>query len=365
MANGDHTISIATQTESRFHQIFPRGRVLFTAIVATLFVGLFSFGWESGPIELIWRAFAIAFGAMVAFGGAEQWPDRLPTWLARWVFQVLAVALSIPLLTFLIYVVTTPAGQPPFWQLEDRLLGFLMFVIPGELFGPWFALGALVRKKDAIARHQALAFDLQRSELERQALDARLRLLQAQVAPHFLFNTLANIRELVASGSDRASDVLDSLIQYLRAAIPSLDGKPHSVTDELASVRAYLELMQMRIPDRLQFTVTSPDQVPTVPCPPMVLLTLVENAVRHGIDPIERGGSIDVQVDLMDQRVVARVTDTGVGLSGQEGGSGTGIAALRERLRLLFGDRAELRIMERHPHGVIAEVHWPSSGGRQ
>ena len=93
----------------------------------------------------------------------------------------------------------------------------------GVLLAPWVALGALVRQREALAREQALAFELERSELERQALDARLRLLQAQVQPHFLFNTLANVRALVNAGSPRAPAVLDSLIAYLRAAVPRLN----------------------------------------------------------------------------------------------------------------------------------------------
>lgn len=338
-----------------------RGRLLFTASVATLFIALFSLGWESGPIALIWRAFVIAFGTMLAYGVLEQWPQNLPPWAARWVLQVVAVALSIPLVTFAIYVITTPAGAPPFWQVSDRLEGFFMFVAPGMLFAPWFALGALVRKKDAIARHQALAFELQRSELERQALDARMRLLQAQVTPHFLFNTLANIRELVESGSERAPAVLDNLIHYLRAAIPSLNGKPHTLGDELALVRAYLELMQMRIPDRLQYAINAPSSITQFNCPPMMLLTLVENAVRHGIDPAEEGGSIEVTVGRDTAQLHAQVIDTGIGLCANESGPGTGIAGLRERLDLLYGDQARLLISDHLPHGVNASVHWPAT----
>ena len=117
---------------------------------------------------------------------------------------------------------------------------------------PWIALGALVRQKEALAREQALALDLARSELDRQALDARLNLLQAQVAPHFLFNTLANVQALVETGSPKAPDVLRSLIAYLRAAVPRLNEPLTTFGQELDLVRAYLELMRMRMPDRLR-----------------------------------------------------------------------------------------------------------------
>jgi LytS/YehU family sensor histidine kinase len=125
----------------------------------------------------------------------------------------------------------------------------------GMLFSTYMTLGAMVRQRDAFVRHQALAFQLERSELERKALDARLRLLQAQVEPHFLFNTLANVREMVVQGLPQAATVLDSLIAYLRAAVPRLHEPATTLGQELDLVRAYLELMQIRMPDRLQFTI--------------------------------------------------------------------------------------------------------------
>ena len=214
----------------------------------------------------------------------------------------------------------------------------------GLLLAPWVALAALVRQKDALARHQALAFDLERSELERQALDARLRLLQAQVAPHFLFNTLANVQALVDAGSPQASAVLRSLIAYLRAAVPRLNEPATTLGQELQLVRAYLELMHMRMPDRLQFALHVDDAALALRCPPMTLLTLVENAVRHGIDPSEEGGRIDIHVQRRGDRCVVRVSDTGAGLRPTGDGLGTGLSTLRERLQLTFGGDAQLRV---------------------
>src|SRR5213075_2244788 len=112
---------------------------------------------------------------------------------------------------------STPRGAPPFWEDHGRLDGWIMFTSLGLLVAPWTALAAIVRQKEAFARHQKLAF-----ALERRALDARLHLLQAQVAPHFLFNTLANVQALVDAGSPHAPIVLRSLIAYLRAAVPVL-----------------------------------------------------------------------------------------------------------------------------------------------
>jgi signal transduction histidine kinase len=290
--------------------------------------------------------------AMLLFGLFEQWPKRLPAWLARWVLQVLGVALAMPLGTFALSALANGAGGPPIWQLLEL----------GLLVAPWTALAVLVRQKETLARHQALAFALERSELERQALDARLHLLQAQVAPHFLFNTLANVQALADAGSPQAPAVLRSLIAYLRAAVPRLNEPGTTLGQELQLVQAYLELMHMRLPDRLQFALHVDETALALRCPPMTLLTLVENAVRHGIDPSEEGGRIDIHVQRRDDRCVVRVSDTGAGLRPSGNGLGTGLSTLRERLQLAFGGDAQLRVTGQRPRGVCAEVDLPAHG---
>lgn len=334
-------------------------RVLVTLGLAALIGLLFSTFWKTSVVGLLVRVVAVALFAMLAFGVVEQWPRRLPRWLPRWPLQVLAVAVTVPVSVTAIYVASTPAGAPPFWQTEERLFGFGMMTFTGLLLAPWVALGALVRQREAFAREQSLAFDLERSELERRALDARMRLLQAQVQPHFLFNTLANVRALVNAGSPRASAVLDSLIDYLRAAVPRLDAPACTLADEVQLVRAYLELMQMRLPDRLQFAIDVDEAALPLPCPPLTLMTLVENAVRHGIDPAEEGGRVDVRVRLRDGRCVIDVRDSGVGLRETGRSTGVGLASLRQRLQLAFGPQAQLRIAAREPRGVRAEIEFP------
>jgi LytS/YehU family sensor histidine kinase len=276
------------------------------------------------------------------------------------VLQVVGVAVVIPPFNAIMYWLSTPAGAPAFYHVKDRMDGYATLTVLGILVAPWVALGALVRQKEALARHQALAFDLERSELERQALDARLRLLQAQVAPHFLFNTLANVQALVAAGSPQASEVLRSLIAYLRAAVPRLNEPATTLDHELQLVQAYLELMHMRIPDRLQFAMHVDESARSLSCPPMTLLTLVENAVRHGIDPSEQGGRIDIHVRRHGDRCLVRVSDTGAGLRQAAGGLGTGLSTLRERLQLAFGEDAHLSVSAQQPQGVSAEIDFPA-----
>ena len=335
-------------------------RVLLALGVPALF-GLLNSLAPGAPAIHVTVAHAVAVGlvATLTFGILERYPKRLAPWLPRWVLQLVGVVIAVPvgvLLPHLVHMAIDEHAAHAVTQLQN--LGFL--IVEGLLFAPWIALGAMVRQRDVFARHQALEFELERSELERNALDARLKLLQAQVEPHFLFNTLANVQALVDVGSPQASKVLASLIAYLRAAVPRMHESSTTLGEELELVRAYLELMKMRMPDRLDFTLRADGLASAQQCPPMTLLTLVENAVRHGIDPCEEGGRIDIEARLVGGRCVIRVTDTGLGLAATGGGLGTGLATLRERLQLAFGGDARMTLKTVEPHGVRAEVDMPA-----
>jgi len=317
--------------------------------------------WRSDPVAAVIRTVVVGLVALALFSLFERWPRRLPRGLARWALQVVAVGLAIPPAAAVVFWLANPAGAPAFYLVAENMRHYSALTALGVFVAPWTALAALVRQKEALARTQALAFDLERSELERQALDARLRLLQAQIAPHFLFNTLANVQALVDAGSPQASRVLASLIAYLRAAVPRLNEPATTMGQEVKLVRAYLELMHMRMPDRLRFAVHADDAALALRCPPTTLLTLVENAVRHGIDPSEDGGTIEIHVQKHGDRCLVRVSDTGSG-SGHNGGPGTGLATLRERLELAFRGDAELRVSPQEPQGFRAEVDMPALG---
>lgn len=337
-------------------------RLLFTFLFSFALGALFGLGWKSGWWSAVVRFVGLGFIVMLVFSLFEQWPKRLPNWLPRWVLQVVAVAACVPFATSVIWIASTPAGAPPFWKVQERMEGYGTLTGLGVFLSPWVALAALIRQKEALAREQALALELAQSEMERQALDARLNLLQAQVAPHFLFNTLANVQALVDSGSPQASEVLRSLVAYLRAAVPRLNEAATTLGQELQLVRAYLDLMRMRMPDRLQFELKADDSALGLRCPPMTLLTLVENAIRHGIDPTEEGGRIEVEIRRQGERCRVVVRDDGAGLQSTDRGLGTGLAALAERLQLIFGNAASLNVRSREPRGVIAELEFPARG---
>jgi sensor histidine kinase YesM len=317
-------------------------------------------GWGGSYRALLARLLIAGLLLLLVFAAFERHPAKLPEWLERWVLQVAAVALAVPFAVGVAYMFTSWGYTTSFGHDVKRQMGYAMIVGAGLLVAPWAALAALFRQVSGQARNRELAFALERSQLERQALHARVRLLQAQVEPHFLFNTLANVRELVDSGSPQASAVLESLIAYLRAAVPRLDAEAATLGQELELVRAYLEVMQMRIPDRLQFLVQADPALHALRFPAMALLTLVENAVRHGIDPAEEGGRIEVRVRRDAAQLHVQVLDTGVGLrAGSEAGGGTGLANLRERLLLLYRGRATLVLLPLSPHGTSAEIALP------
>ncbi len=328
-----------------------RGVALALAIalgVATLLNPIF----VTPFIVLLGRAMFIALALLVAFAAAGQWRQN---WLPRWLAQVLAVALATPVATLIVYLVSV-GGDIGAMRTPERVAGFAWTTGSGLMVGLVLALGALYRERDAQARAQELQFALERETLERQALDARLSLLHSQIEPHFLFNTLANVQELVESRSPRAAEVLRSLIAYLRAAMPRLQDGGATLGDEESLVRAYLELMLMRMPDRLRFDVRVDPALRGLRFPPMALLTLVENAVRHGIDPAENGGVIEVRAERdADGLVRVSVSDTGVGMS-EAAQPGTGLTNLRARLQAFFGASATLELSEQAPSGLLAQL---------
>ena len=330
---------------------------LLALLVAALLNPIFSVSFG----VLVGRMIFIAAVLLLAFGAAGAWhPRRMPPWLA----QVLVVVAAAPIATLLAYLPSVDGDLTKMLVHEGRLWGFIDITVTVLVIAPLLALGSLYRQRDAQARAAQLAFALERSTLEKEALDARLKLLQAQIEPHFLFNTLANVQALVESGSAQAAPVLTSLIAYLRAAMPRLQVGASTLANEIALVRAYLELMRMRMPDRLAFSIDVPDDIAAGEFLPMSVLTLVENAVRHGIDPGETGGRIDISArrEPDDQSIRIVVADTGAGMS-ESAVPGTGLANLESRLRGRFGAAARLELHEARPHGLSAEIVFPSESG--
>lgn len=205
--------------------------------------------------------------------------------------------------------------------------------------------------------------------LKRQVMEARMAAMQAQMEPHFLFNTLAGIEHLIETDPPRAATMQKSLIAFLRAAMPTLrEANAQAERDlgrELAVVQPYLELMRMRMEERLQFDLQVPQGLRSARFPPMMLQSLVENAIRHGLEPKAEGGSISVRAEVQDGQLTVQVQDTGVGFapdapgtSGAAGG-GIGLSNIRERLQLLYGAKATLQTSSPSTGGACVTITVP------
>ncbi len=233
--------------------------------------------------------------------------------------------------------------------------------------GLWMLLGGMAYALLRVSRAQREGRDrLTRLFREREALKARqteaqLSALNAQIEPHFLFNTLANVKRLYETRPERGRDMLVALIAYLRAALPGMRRHESTLAEELALVRHYLAILQMRMGERLSFDISAPDELLQARLPTLVLPTLVENAIKHGLSPLPEGGRISIRATATEQGGLAiEVADTGQGFGSASGGAGVGLANTRARLAARFGDAATLALEAAQPHGVVARVSLPA-----
>jgi sensor histidine kinase YesM len=195
--------------------------------------------------------------------------------------------------------------------------------------------------------------------------------MQAQVEPHFLFNTLASIDHLIETDPKRASQMQRNLIALLRASMPTMreaaggsDGKgSHGVRDlgrEIAVIRPYLEILKVRMEERLTTELAVPEGLMSAEFPPMMLQTLVENAIKHGLEPKAEGGHLRVAAEIVHGKLQMTVADTGLGFGkAATAGTGVGLANIRERLQLLYGNRATLTVAENQPSGTVVTITVP------
>ena len=245
-------------------------------------------------------------------------------------------------------------------------IGDILSAVLIALFAYLVAAKIIVRKTaEADAKLRVATDSADHEAMQRQLVQARLKLLQAQVEPHFLFNTLAAVDYLIETDAKRASVMQKTLISYLRAALPQMRQESSTLGREITLIRAYLQLLKLRIEDRLEFEIKVAPNLESAVFPPMVLQTLVENAIKHGIEPKPEGGRITVQADIIDSQLRVDVVDTGVGLpdgdifGSSKNGSGLGLDNIRNRLALLYPGASRMELRSGHEGGTLVRLSIP------
>jgi sensor histidine kinase YesM len=242
-------------------------------------------------------------------------------------------------------------------QGTDILQTIVLVVAIGATVSYFFYSKARLKAHKEIIQQERIT----RLSSEKEALEANLRLLQAQIEPHFLFNTLSNVLSLIDTDPAKGKIMLSDLIHYLRTSLSRTLPATTTLDQEMDMCRTYLSIQKVRMGERLSFAIDFPDALSEEPLPPMLLQPLVENAIKHGLEPSVEGGEVFVEASEKDGMVRITVADTGAGLSAYEQ-AGIGLANVRERIRLIYGDKGRLLLEENTPHGVRAIIEVPKNG---
>ena len=287
--------------------------------------------------------------------------DRLRGWSRGWrtvyysVVPIIGVSIGWPL------------GM--LWAIGVDIRSYFSFDRPGAMVAT-LAMALLI----TMIFQQFFAMKTRQIQAENLATEAQLRLLQAQIEPHFLFNTLANVVSLMEADPARAKAMLESFVDYLRASLTGLGHASHTLGDEIDLVDAYLRIIKMRMEDRLHYAIDVPAELRSRPLPALSLQPLVENAIVHGLEPLISGGAIRIAARLERSSLILTVEDDGPGIHAEKAarrpgapkrGSGTALANIRERLRQAYGSEGTLRLDKVAPHGVRATLALPAGSPRR
>ncbi|MFO1250381.1 MAG: histidine kinase [Inhella sp.] len=341
-----------------------------------LMTGLVSLAWGVGMLTLI-----------ALLGGAWRRPD----WLLMQAPHFFATTFVIGAVFHVVYTLIEQRAPQRFLDWVDGEPGLLVSVFYGlvsmgcvvlGLGLSYLLLGQFPGMEKALSapRSSMWSFVLvfvfatvlwglwawqqwHEEQLRRQAKEAELRLLQAQIEPHFLFNTLANVRSLIDFDPPAAGQLLDAFTDHLRVSLTSMRAETVPLERELELVGHYLRLMQLRMGDRMSFRIESDPALRTVAVPPLLLQPLVENAIHHGLECCIDAGTIEIRAERRAGLLVLSVRDNGVGLDAPKKRKGAGVATqnIRERLASRYGERARLVLQSAPPRGTLATLEIPLS----
>ena len=237
-------------------------------------------------------------------------------------------------------------------------VNFVMLLVFG-LFGMKALMGGKVRADEKAKEANTVA---EKEALLRQVSEAQMQMMQAQVEPHFLFNTLASVEYLIETNPPRAAAMQRSLISYLRAVLPQMreNGATTNLGREADMVKSYLDLLKMRMEERLEIDFIMPDGLRSASFPPMMLQSLVENAIKHGLEVKAEGGILQFRAEVAHNKLRVTVTDNGLGFGAKpSNGTGLGLQNIRARLKLIYKEKAQMTITPNQPSGVCATIEIP------
>ena len=304
-------------------------------------------------------ALAIAYCVNVAKPWASSRP-LLRLTIAVAIGATLGLLLMMPVKNFILEHVL---AEPRMYTVEYMLghqKSFVLSYVTALLNGVFVSLFFLLKFRETRAAEALHKAEAERLLLAKQAMESELKLMQAQIEPHFLFNTLASVQFLTETDPPQASRLLGHLLSYLRAALPQMRSASTTLGQEVEFAEAYLNILRMRMGPRLDFRIDVPDALRTHPFPPVLLISVVENAVTHGLEPLAAGGRITIAAHEDGDRLLVTVTDTGSGLSTESRpGRGVGLANVRERLAALFGRRGRFTLEDAVPRGAQATIEIP------
>jgi sensor histidine kinase YesM len=234
----------------------------------------------------------------------------------------------------------------------------IQLLVLGVMFGS--IITYFFTSREQLAESQALIQEekIKRLTSEKKAAEANLKLLQAQIEPHFLFNTLSNVLSLLDTNPNKGKSMLVDFIQYLRASLTKIREDKATLGQEMEMIQAYLSIFKVRMGDRLHYKIELPNKLKAISFPPMLIQPLVENAIKHGLEPKLDGGEILIRGIEKDGKLGLEVVDTGVGFKGERD-SGMGLSNIRDRLFSLYGNNGRLILEENSPHGLKAKIEVP------
>jgi sensor histidine kinase YesM len=236
--------------------------------------------------------------------------------------------------------------------------GVSMGIIFGSIISYFFYSIQRIYTTERMAEEERI----RRITSEKKAVETELRLLQAQIEPHFLFNTLSNILSLLDTDLKKAQTMLVDLIHYLRTSLKKTREDITTIGKEMEMIRAYLNIFRVRMEDRLNYRIDIPDSIKKLPFPPTLVQPLVENAIKHGLEPKIEGGEVSIRAEEDGGVLRLEIADTGVGMY-KGGASGLGLSNVRERLKSLYGDKGRLILEENSPSGLRAIIEVPHARG--